>query len=70
MVGINLMLNLRFKIDLIVWKSKKKENTPHIISKFKIDLIVWKFITWWFSFMKLKKFKIDLIVWKSTSLFQ
>ena len=36
--------NMKFKIDLIVWKLVFIHLKRPVYNKFKIDLIVWKFI--------------------------
>ena len=60
----DLHCSLKFKIDLIVWKSDYKVEKSNNGGAFKIDLIVWKY-NGKIDINDIKRrFKIDLIVWK------
>ena len=38
----DIIPNVEFKIDLIVWKSDTETDKTYYVDQFKIDLIVWK----------------------------
>ena len=61
---VYVLTDLKFKIDLIVWKYDKINKINQIDNEFKIDLIVWKFNISVVIYNFKSKFKIDLIVWK------